>query len=71
MVAGAGRWRVEGGDGSDIGRTQRPSHSARHAVCNELGQGVLHDVFRSCAATDARVAHCVAGALSVGHCALR
>jgi len=29
MVAGAGRRRVEGGDGSDIGRPQRPARSAR------------------------------------------
>jgi len=66
MVAGAGRRRVEGGDGSDIVRAQRPAHSARDPVCNELGQGILHDAFRSCAATDARVAHRVAGALPVG-----
>jgi len=31
MVAGAGRRRVEGGNGSDIVRAQRPAHSARHA----------------------------------------
>jgi len=35
MVAGAGHRRVEGGDGSDIVRTQRPARSARHAVCGE------------------------------------
>jgi hypothetical protein len=39
---------VQGGVGSDIGRPQRPVHSARHAVCCELGQGTARAAFRSC-----------------------
>ena len=66
MVAGAGRRRVEGGDGSDIVRAQRPAHSARDAVCYELGQGALRDTFRSCAETDARIAFVEPRALRAG-----
>jgi hypothetical protein len=41
MVAGRGHRRVQGVDGSDIVRTQRPAHSARQTVCSELVKAFL------------------------------